>query len=138
MTDYLIDWLSLLGRWFHFIVGIAWIGSSFYFVWLDNHLRPPEDPELARKGVGGELWAVHGGGFYNAHKYRVAPAPPARSFALVLLGSLFHVSVRFVPAVLDLLRAGADLSDRSVRCGTVQARGHRHRGFVSGGRLARL
>ena len=73
MTDYLIDWLSLLGRWFHFIVGIAWIGSSFYFVWLDNHLRPPEDPELARKGVGGELWAVHGGGFYNAHKYRVAP-----------------------------------------------------------------
>jgi uncharacterized membrane protein len=73
VTDYLIDWLSLLGRWFHFIVGIAWIGSSFYFVWLDNHLRPPEDPELARKGVGGELWAVHGGGFYNAHKYRVAP-----------------------------------------------------------------
>jgi uncharacterized membrane protein len=73
VTDYIIDWLSLLGRWFHFIVGIAWIGSSFYFVWLDNHLRPPEDPELARKGVGGELWAVHGGGFYNAHKYRVAP-----------------------------------------------------------------
>jgi len=73
LTDYIIDWLSLLGRWFHFIVGIAWIGSSFYFVWLDNHLRPPEDPELARKGVGGELWAVHGGGFYNAHKYRVAP-----------------------------------------------------------------
>ena len=73
MTAYIIDWLSLLGRWFHLIVGIAWIGSSFYFVWLDNHLRPPEDPELARKGVGGELWAVHGGGFYNAHKYRVAP-----------------------------------------------------------------
>jgi uncharacterized membrane protein len=63
----------LLGRWTHLIVGIAWIGSSFYFVWLDNHLRAPEDPNLARKGVGGELWAVHGGGFYNAHKYRVAP-----------------------------------------------------------------
>jgi uncharacterized membrane protein len=73
VTAYVIDWLSLLGRWFHFIVGIAWIGSSFYFVWLDNHLRAPEDPNLARKGVGGELWSVHGGGFYNAHKYRIAP-----------------------------------------------------------------
>ena len=73
MTAYVIDWLSLLGRWFHLIVGIAWIGSSFYFVWLDNHLRAPEDPNLSRKGVGGELWSVHGGGFYNAHKYRVAP-----------------------------------------------------------------
>jgi uncharacterized membrane protein len=74
VTAYLIDWLSLLGRWLHLITGIAWIGSSFYFVWLDNHLLPPADPELGRKGVGGELWAVHGGGFYNAHKYRVAPA----------------------------------------------------------------
>jgi uncharacterized membrane protein len=70
---YLIDWLSLFGRWVHLITGIAWIGSSFYFVWLDNHLRPPADPELSKKGVGGELWSVHGGGFYNAHKYKVAP-----------------------------------------------------------------
>jgi len=73
MSAYLIDWLSLLTRWFHFIVGIAWIGSSFYFVWLDNHLMPPADPAHARKGVGGELWSVHGGGFYHAQKYRVAP-----------------------------------------------------------------
>jgi uncharacterized membrane protein len=73
MTAYFIDWLSLFGRWVHLITGIAWIGSSFYFVWLDNHLRPPADPELSKKGVGGELWSVHGGGFYNAHKYKVAP-----------------------------------------------------------------
>ena len=73
MSPYVIDWLSLLGRWVHLITGIAWIGASFYFVWLDNHLLPPEDAELSRKGVGGELWAVHGGGFYNAQKYRVAP-----------------------------------------------------------------
>jgi uncharacterized membrane protein len=73
VSAYIIEWLSLLGRWVHLIVGIAWIGSSFYFIWLDNHLRPPEDADLARKGVGGELWAVHGGGFYNSHKYRVAP-----------------------------------------------------------------
>jgi len=55
------------------VAGIAWIGSSFYFIWLDNHLVAPTDPALARRGVAGELWAVHGGGFYNAHKYRVAP-----------------------------------------------------------------
>jgi uncharacterized membrane protein len=73
MSAYLIEWLSLLGRWVHLITGIAWIGASFYFVWLDNHLLPPADDELSRKGVGGELWAVHGGGFYNAQKYRLAP-----------------------------------------------------------------
>lgn len=73
MSAYLLDWLSLLGRWVHLIAGIAWIGSSFYFVWLDNHLLRPADPDLERKGVGGELWAVHGGGFYNAQKYRGAP-----------------------------------------------------------------
>src|SRR6266403_595242 len=73
MSAYVIDWLSLLGRWVHLITGIAWIGASFYFVWLDNHLLPPTGELLSRKGVGGELWAVHGGGFYNAQKYRVAP-----------------------------------------------------------------
>lgn len=72
--NYLIDVSSLLLRWLHLIVGIAWIGSSFYFVWLDNSLQPPTDPALKAKGVGGELWAVHGGGFYNPQKYLVAPA----------------------------------------------------------------
>ncbi len=74
MSAYLLEWVSLIGRWVHLVTGIAWIGASFYFVWLDNHLLPPADPDLARKGVGGELWAVHGGGFYNAQKYRIAPA----------------------------------------------------------------
>jgi len=74
MEAYLLDWLNLLGRWLHLITGIAWIGASFYFVWLDNHLLPPGDSALADKGVGGELWAVHGGGFYHAQKYSVAPA----------------------------------------------------------------
>jgi uncharacterized membrane protein len=73
MSAYFIDWLSLLGRWLHLVAGIAWIGSSFYFIWLDNHLMAPADPALVQRGVAGELWAVHGGGFYNAHKYRVAP-----------------------------------------------------------------
>src|SRR5258708_21534748 len=74
MQAYLLDWLNLLVRWFHTITGIAWIGASFYFVWLDNHLLAPKDQSAADKGVSGELWAVHGGGFYNAQKYRVAPA----------------------------------------------------------------
>ena len=73
MDAYIIEWLNMLGRWIHFITGIAWIGSSFYFVWLDNHLQPPKNEADDDKGVGGELWSVHGGGFYHAQKYRVAP-----------------------------------------------------------------
>jgi uncharacterized membrane protein len=78
MTSYLLDWLSLLLRWLHMVTGIAWIGASFYFVWLDNHLQPPRDGDTADPGVAGELWAVHGGGFYRSQKYRLAPAllPP--------------------------------------------------------------
>ncbi|NEX63531.1 urate hydroxylase PuuD [Noviherbaspirillum galbum] len=73
MEAHLLDWSNLLLRWLHVIVAIAWIGSSFYFVWLDNSLTPPEDPELRAKGVNGELWAVHGGGFYHPQKYLLAP-----------------------------------------------------------------
>ncbi len=73
MEAYILDWLNILGRWVHFITGIAWIGSSFYFIWLDNHLEAPKDPGDDDKGVGGEIWSVHGGGFYHAQKYRVAP-----------------------------------------------------------------
>lgn len=73
MEAYVLDWLSLLARWLHLIVGIAWIGASLYFVFLDNHLTEPKDSSDRDKGVGGELWAVHGGGFYHAQKYKVAP-----------------------------------------------------------------
>jgi uncharacterized membrane protein len=74
LLPYVLDWANLLLRWLHVIVGIAWIGASFYFVWLDNSLHAPVDPVLQAKGVGGELWAVHGGGFYNPQKYRTSPA----------------------------------------------------------------
>jgi len=73
MEAYLLDWLNLLLRFAHVITGIAWIGASFYFVFLDSSLTPPSDPVLKAKGVDGELWAVHGGGFYNPQKYLVAP-----------------------------------------------------------------
>lgn len=66
--DYLLEWVELGLRWLHLITGIAWIGSSFYFVWLDNHLKAP-----AQGKASGELWSVHGGGFYHNQKYVVAP-----------------------------------------------------------------
>lgn len=73
LEAYLLDWLNLALRWAHVITGIAWIGSSFYFMWLDQRLNvPPRDPESP--DVAGDLWAVHGGGFYHAQKYKVAPA----------------------------------------------------------------
>ena len=73
MDSYLLDWINLLLRFAHVITGIAWIGASFYFVFLDLSLTPPTDAALKSKGVDGELWAVHGGGFYNPQKYLVAP-----------------------------------------------------------------
>ncbi|MPS79049.1 urate hydroxylase PuuD [Achromobacter sp.] len=73
MESYYLDWVNLLLRWAHIITGIAWIGTSFYFVMLDNSLEKPQDAESLNKGVGGEQWAVHGGGFYNMQKYAVQP-----------------------------------------------------------------
>lgn len=72
MEAYIIDWLQLIIRWAHVITGVAWIGASFYFVWLDNHLQQP--PQWKQdKGIGGDLWAIHGGGVYEIAKYRMAP-----------------------------------------------------------------
>lgn len=115
MDTYLLDWANLLLRWAHVVVAIAWIGSSFYFVFLDNSLTPPEDPQLRDKGVNGELWAVHGGGFYHPQKYVVAPkALPEHlhwfyweSYSTWLTGfGLF--------TVLYLFNAGTFLVDKSV------------------------
>jgi len=75
MTSWLGDWTNLLLRWTHFIAGIAWIGSSFYFIWLDRALTKPEQQ---RPGVEGDLWMVHSGGFYQVEKRRPGPGevPP--------------------------------------------------------------
>jgi uncharacterized membrane protein len=73
LGSYTTDWLDLLLRWLHVIAGIVWIGSSFYFIALDNHLRPPADERDREAGVGGEAWEIHGGGFYQVQKYTVAP-----------------------------------------------------------------
>ena len=74
MDAYLADFGNLLLRWLHVIAAIAWIGESIYFVMLDNSLRPPKIEATQNKGVLGEMWAVHGGGFYHNQKYQTAPA----------------------------------------------------------------
>ena len=70
MVADIVPWLELALRWLHVITGIAWIGASFYFVWLDGNIRKVEGGNPL---VAGELWAVHGGGFYHNQKYLVAP-----------------------------------------------------------------
>ncbi|MGP5202780.1 urate hydroxylase PuuD [Psychrobacter aquimaris] len=72
MGAYYLDWFNLFFRWFHVIAGVAWIGASFYFVWLDLSLRKPPQWK-ADKGISGDLWAVHGGGFYEIAKYKLEP-----------------------------------------------------------------
>ncbi len=117
MDAYVLEWVNLLLRWAHVITAIAWIGSSFYFVLLDNSLTPPAEQDLKDKGIDGELWAVHGGGFYHANKYMVAPRwKPLpenlhwsywESYSTWLTGfALF--------TVLYLFNAGSFLVDKSV------------------------
>jgi uncharacterized membrane protein len=115
MESYLLDWANLLLRWLHVITAIAWVGSSFYFVFLDSSLVPPKDEKLRAQGATGELWAVHGGGFYHPVKYAVQPPtlPPHlhwffwESYSTWLSGfALFTVSY--------LWNAGTYLVDKSL------------------------
>jgi len=123
METYLLDWANLLLRWLHVIVAIAWIGSSFYFVFLDSSLTPPEDEQLKKDGVSGELWAVHGGGFYHPVKFAVSPpklpdhlhwfywesySTWLSGFALFLISYLWSPSVYLIdPKVFDWSPAAA-------------------------------
>ena len=115
MESYYLDWANLLLRWVHVITAIAWVGSSFYFVFLDSSLTPPVDEDLKKQGVSGELWAVHGGGFYHPVKFAVKPPQmPAHlhwfyweSYSTWLSGfALFTVSY--------LWNAGTYLIDKSL------------------------
>ena len=123
METYLLDWANLLLRWLHVIVAIAWIGSSFYFVFLDSSLTPPEDEQLKKDGVSGELWAVHGGGFYHPVKFAVSPpklpdhlhwfywesySTWLSGFALFLVSYLWSPSVYLIdPKVMEWSPAAA-------------------------------
>lgn len=136
MDAYLLDWANLLLRWAHVITAIAWIGSSFYFVFLDNSLTRPTAPELLDKGVSGELWAVHGGGFYHPQKYLVAPKQmPAHlhwfyweSYGTWLTGfALF--------TLMYLFNAASFLIDKSVHDWSAGAAIAASLGFLVGGWL---
>jgi uncharacterized membrane protein len=114
MEPHFIEWLNLAIRWVHVITGIAWIGASFYFVWLENNLqRQVNDPSLA-----GELWAIHGGGIYHLQKYRLAPpAMPERlhwfkweAYATWLTGILLLVVVYYLNASAYLVLPGGPVS----------------------------
>ncbi|WP_338496396.1 urate hydroxylase PuuD [Pseudomonas sp. WP18] len=69
MEAHMLEWLNLSVRWVHMITGVAWIGASFYFVWLENNLNRVNP----RSGLAGDLWAIHGGGIYHLEKYKLAP-----------------------------------------------------------------
>ena len=69
MDPHVTEWLNLAIRWIHMIVGVAWIGASFYFVWLENNLNRVNP----KTGLSGDLWAIHGGGIYHLEKYKLAP-----------------------------------------------------------------
>ena len=115
MGAILIDWVGLFVRWIHVMVGIAWIGTSFHFIWLDASLRKSA---AAPKGVAGESWMVHGGGFYHAQKYLVAPETLPKELhwfkyeayftlitGLLLLAVVYYLNAEAFlidPAVLDL------------------------------------
>jgi uncharacterized membrane protein len=123
ISDYWWEWGNLLFRWLHVIAAIAWIGSSFYFIALDHHLAPPAEERDAARGVGGEAWEIHGGGFYRVEKFQVAPqALPEplfwfkwEAYTTWLSGFALFVVVYFVhpqtslvdPAVADLSSAAA-------------------------------
>jgi uncharacterized membrane protein len=116
LDAYLLDWANLLLRWAHVIVAIAWIGSSFYFVFLDLSLTPPTDPALRSQGVSGEMWAVHGGGFYRPQKYLVAPAELPDKLHWFYWESYSTWLTGFaLMCVLYLFQASTFLVDRQVR-----------------------
>ncbi len=74
MEAFALEFGNLLLRWLHVIAAIAWIGESIYFVMLDNSLHPPRGEQSKKQGVFGEMWSVHGGGFYHNQKYLTNPA----------------------------------------------------------------
>ena len=115
MDPYWAEWLHLIVRWTHFTVGVAWIGASFYFNWLNNSVRPPEEDE---EGVIGEVWAIHGGAYYRVTKHdRNMPRLPTSLHwfkyeayftwitGFILLGLVYHMNAKAY-----LIKPGSDMS----------------------------
>ena len=115
MDAYFLDWANLLLRWAHIITAVAWIGASFHFVGLDNSLTPPLDEKDRAKGIAGELWAVHGGGFYHQQKYPVSPAQlPAQLHWSMWESYSTWLTGFALLTVMYLFNAGTFLIDKSL------------------------
>jgi uncharacterized membrane protein len=113
LVGYLQDWLNLLLRWAHFITGVAWIGASFYFNWLENHLERQQSS--GDRDIAGDLWAVHGGGFYYLQKYEVAPPALPPTLHWFKYEAYFTWITGFaLLCTLYYWNAGAFMIDRSV------------------------
>ena len=124
MEAYITDWFSLIVRWIHLITGIAWIGASLHFIWLDNSLQEP--PKWKKdKGIKGDNWSIHGGGIYEFNKYALAPpAWPAtlhwskwEAYSTWLSGTLLMVAVYYIQAQSYLVGPDNWISDPSLAVG---------------------
>lgn len=121
MEAYLVDWFSVIFRWLHLITGIAWIGASLHFVWLDNSLEDPGE-EKKGQGIKGELWSIHGGGIYNFNKYQLAPPSwPSvlhwskwEAYTTWITGTLLMVAVYYLQAQSYLVGSDKLISDPGV------------------------
>lgn len=113
MDPHITEWLNLAVRWVHMITGVAWIGASFYFVWLENHL----DRRNPKEGLSGDLWAIHGGGIYHLEKYKLAPPQMPENlhwfkweaYATWLSGITLLTVLYYFNAELYLIAPGSDL-----------------------------
>ena len=115
IDSYTADWLDLIFRWFHVMAAIVWIGTSFYFVALDQHLHEPRDEHDRERGVGGESWEIHGGGFYRIEKFRVAPLQLPKPLHWYKWEAYWTWLTGFaLLVVLYYLQAGTNLIDPSV------------------------
>ena len=104
----MVEWLNLLLRWAHLIAGIAWIGSSFYFMWLDSSL---EAPPPSKKDVEGELWMVHSGGFYLVERKLIEPGSMPKTLHWFKYEALFTLITGFLLLNLVYYFSGGFLLD---------------------------
>ncbi len=121
LEAYLVDWFSLIVRWLHLITGIAWIGASLHFVWLDNSLEDPGEDKKS-EGIKGELWSIHGGGIYNFHKYQLAPPSWPKvlhwskweAYTTWITGTLLMIAVYYLQSQSYLVGVGKWIEDPNV------------------------
>ncbi|UTA48286.1 urate hydroxylase PuuD [Simiduia sp. 21SJ11W-1] len=117
MEALVLEWLNLAVRWFHLVAGIAWIGASFYFIWLDLSLRTPP-AEKAARGIKGDVWAIHGGGIYEVSKYHTRPEQMPttlhwfkwEAYSTWISGTALMVLFYYAQADIMLAKMGGPLS----------------------------